>query len=50
MNITNDSKCLGIDDVANGGWFYDKNWLIVGTGPTIEKYTPEFDRDWETNL
>ena len=46
MNITNDSKCLGIDDVANGGWFYEKNWLIVGTGPSIEKYTPELRKEY----
>ena len=46
MNITKDSKCLGIDDVANVGWFYEKNWLIVGTGPTIEKYTPELRKEY----
>lgn len=46
MNITNDLKPLGIDDVANSSWFYDKNWLIVGTGHSIEKWKPELKQEY----
>lgn len=32
----------GIDDVSKEEWFNQKEWLIVGTGPSIKKWDKDF--------
>jgi len=37
---------IGIDEVSKQKWFSEKKWLIVGTGPSIEKYNLELEKEY----
>ena len=39
-------KVFSIDELPKQDWFYQKKWLIVGTGPSIEKWKPELREEY----